>query len=601
VKQLATVRNLLYFVLLLAFNSAFANSYLPIWEAFKLKFAYYDQHHVAAIFNIADEYHIYQDKISITADADSSVKLGQALLPDSEIMHSPSLGDFKVYANQVQILLPITKWGDGKLKVNASYQGCKGLDLCFPAQASTQTIDLNGGIGTTSVSIATKPIENKPTVTPIVESNFWQNLREVSSNSSSSSLANYFAQNKSFVIAGFFILGLLIAFTPCVFPLFPILIAVISGANISTKRSFALATSYVIGGALTYAGAGMLAASVGYSLSAFLQSAWLAVIIAIAFTFFALSLFGVYNFQLPLNFQNKLNQIINRKAGGSLLGAMLIGGISNLVLSPCVTAPLAGALVYISTTGNIWLGGSALFALGIGSGVPLMLIAVAGKHVLPKNGNWMLLVKYALGHLMLAMAIYISSKFLSHDIILGLSSSWLAFIFWQIISALFSKKYSHLLALENVKTSVKVIIIGLGILVTLTNSAPPNASQFKVIVSNTEQLKQAIVKAKTEGKPILIDYYAKWCVACMEMDLQTLNDPKVMALMSNYSLIRADVTANNQEITELETYFKIIAPPTMVFLDTKGDELNDKRVIGFIDKQLLASKLENILGFSSKP
>ncbi len=596
-KRLITIRNVLYFILLIAFNNAFANNYLPAWEAFKLKFEYYDKQHVAAIFNIAPEYHIYQDKITITADPDSSVKLGKALLPEPEIMRSPSLGTFKVYGKQVQILLPIEKWGDGKLKVTANYQGCKGLDLCFPAQTTTQVIDLNGGMGTSSL-IASNLIPDKQIASSVAKAGFWQNLREINSNSSL--LANFFTQNKGLVVGGFFILGLLIAFTPCVFPLFPILIAVISGTNISTKRSFALATSYVIGGALTYAAAGMIAASVGYSLSAFLQSAWLAVIMAIAFTFFAASLFGVYNFQLSPNLQNKLNQVINRKTGGTLFSAMLIGGISNLVLSPCVTAPLAGALVYISTTGDIWLGGLALFALGIGSGVPLMLIAVAGKHILPKNGNWMLGVKYGLGHLMLAMAIYMSSKFLSHDIVLGLVGSWLAFVFWQIISILFARKYNHLFALHNVRASVRLIIVGIGVLTTLTNPIHHDSSQFKIVVSNTQQLEQAITEAKKTGKPILIDYYAKWCVACMEMDLQTLNDPKVMALMNNYSLIRADVTANNQEISQLEAHYKIIAPPTMVFLDKQGNELEDKRVIGFMNKQLLASKLENILEFSDK-
>ena len=577
--------------LFLLVSSAFASTALPAWQAFQVHLEALDNKTVAVKFNIAPEYHLYKERIEFKNLSTGLFKLGTPILPEAKVVTTEHLGTFDLYEGATTILLPVVAIGDGKLRLQISYQGCKGFDLCYAMQQKIEDLDFNNLNSTRSSTVYTPPAITQNSSTEKV--GFLQQL--FSSETDSSAIVKSFTQSSVLVVLGFFVLGLLIAFTPCVFPLFPILIAVISGANVTTKRSFMLASSYVFGGALTYAGAGILAASLGYSLSAALQSTWMAVLLSLLFMIFALSLFGVFTIQLPLGLQNRLNNIINSKRGGSLLGAMIIGGVSNLILSPCVTAPLAGALIYISTTGDRILGGAALFALGIGSGLPLLIIAVLGKRFLPKNGNWMLGVKYFLGHLMVAIAIYMSVKFLSHDIVLGIIGSWLSFMLWQIISKLCLERYKMILATNIAKQITQVLIIGVGVMVMLLNPVVAKTNQFKTIITNNAELDIAIQQVKLSGKPILLDYYAKWCVGCMEMDLQTFSDPNVQKIMEQYTLIRADVTKNGREENLLEQRFNVIAPPSIVFLNSNGEVVPEYQITGFIGKVELANKLENLL------
>jgi thiol:disulfide interchange protein DsbD len=577
------------FLLFLMVKLAFAADYLPSWQAFQVKLDSAGEKNALWVkFNIAPEYHLYQNKIKIQSVSDSSVILGDPVWPDPLLIKSPDLGTFKVYEGKVAIRVPILKRGDGKLKAQINFQGCKGLDLCFPEQQVLQELDLDhpelAANNTQAQLDASKTDEASAG-----EQSFWSKVfsGEVDSNT----ISALFAANQVLVIAGFFMLGLLIAFTPCVFPLLPVLIGVISGQNVSTKRSFSLASSYILGGALTYAVAGVVAAGLGYSLSSFLQASWLSITLSILFFVFALSMFGAFNLQLPSGIQNKLNQVVNKRNQRSLLSAFIIGGVSNLILSPCVTAPLAGALIYISTTGDRVLGGSALFALGLGSGIPLLIIAVMGKKFLPKSGNWMIAVKYFLGYLMLLMAIYMLSKVVSSNISNGLLTTLGLALCWQLISSWLAKIYQTQLKSIRVRAVGFIIASIAGASVMLFSPQALVESRFQVVTSNSE-LQQALTQAEQQNKPVLLDYYASWCVACKEMDLRTFSDPAVAKLMDKYALIRIDVSKNSTEIQSLQQRYKVLAPPSIVFLDNKGTQLNNYNVTGFISSNQLISNLE---------
>ncbi|TXJ01555.1 MAG: protein-disulfide reductase DsbD [Neisseriales bacterium] len=577
------------FLLFLMVKLAFAADYLPSWQAFQVKLDSAGEKNALWVkFNIAPEYHLYQNKIKIQSASDSSVVLGDPVWPDPLLIKSPDLGTFKVYEGKVAIRVPILKRGDGKLKAQINFQGCKGLDLCFPEQQVVQELDLDHpelAANNTQAQMDTSKINDAPTT----EQSFWSKVfsGEVDSNT----ISALFAANQVLVITGFFMLGLLIAFTPCVFPLLPVLIGVISGQNVSTKRSFSLASSYILGGALTYAVAGVAAAGLGYSLSSFLQASWLSITLSILFFIFALSMFGAFNLQLPSGIQNKLNQVVNKRNQRSLLSAFIIGGVSNLILSPCVTAPLAGALIYISTTGDRVLGGSALFALGLGSGIPLLIIAVMGKKFLPKSGNWMIAVKYFLGYLMLLMAIYMLSKVVSSNISNGLLTALGLALCWQLISAWLTKIYQARLQSVRLRAMGFIAASIAGASVMLFSPQALVESRFQVVTSNSE-LQQALTQAEQQNKPVLLDYYASWCVACKEMDLRTFSDPAVAKLMDKYALIRIDVSKNSTEIQSLQQRYKVLAPPSIVFLDNKGTQLNNYNVTGFISSNQLISNLE---------
>ncbi len=579
------------FLLFLMVKLAFAVDYLPSWQAFQVKLDSAGEKNALWVkFNIAPEYHLYQNKIKIQSASDSSVVLGEPVWPDPVLMKTPDLGTFKVYEGKVAIRVPILKRGDGKLKAQINFQGCKGLDLCFPEQQVVQELDLDHpelAANNTQSQMDTSKINDASTT----EQSFWSKVfsGEVDSNT----ISALFAANQVLVIAGFFMLGLLIAFTPCVFPLLPVLIGVISGQNVSTKRSFSLALSYILGGALTYAVAGVVAASLGYSLSSFLQASWLSITLSILFFVFALSMFGAFNLQLPSGIQNKLNQVMNKRNQRSLLSAFVIGGVSNLILSPCVTAPLAGALIYISTTGDRFLGGSALFALGLGSGIPLLIIAVMGKKFLPKSGNWMITVKYFLGYLMLLMAIYMLSKVVSSNISNGLLTALGLALCWQLISSYLAKTYQAPLKSIRVRAVGFIVASIAGASVMLFSPQALVERKFQVVTTSGE-LEQALAQAQQQNKPVLLDYYASWCVACKEMDLRTFSDPSVSKLMDKYALVRVDVSKNTSDIQSLQQRYKVLAPPSIVFLDTKGVQLNSYNVTGFISSSQLISNLEGV-------
>lgn len=558
---------------------AWASDYLPVWQAFQVHVESMNKTAIWVKFNIAPEYHIYQNKIHIQSQKDSSVQLGSPILPDPVMIKSDGLGEFLVYENNTAIQVPITDFGDGKLDVSIRYQGCKGLDLCFPEQEFDQKIDL---VNPDSAIVLTSAMSSDE-----VSTDSWLNIF---SNSNSSQISQFLSSSPIVIVFAFFILGLLIAFTPCVFPMLPILIGLISGKDIAVKRSFWLAFSYICGGAITYAIAGVVAASLGYSVSGLFQANWLNWVLVGLFVFFAISLFAGINLQLPLMLQNKLNNSMNRRNNGSLIGAFIVGGIANLVLSPCVTAPLAGALIYISTTGNQLLGGVALFALGLGSGIPLLIIAVFGKKLLPKTGNWMLNIKQILAMMMLLMALYMLSRVVFNSmVLLVLGALWLFALLWLIVDFFAIKKKYKL-----VVNTLIFLVIGSAVFLYITKLDTRGETNFYTITTIAE-LDQQLSSAKQHNQPVILDYYASWCVACKEMDIKTFSDPAISSKLNQFKLIRVDVSANDAQSQRLSQRYKVLAPPSLVFIDHQGKILTNYQVTGFISSSKLAVNLDDAL------
>lgn len=581
------MRKLWFIFMIVIGRACLAADFLPVWQAFQVKVVPATNQYLWVKFDIAPEYHIYQNKIKINALMDSQVRLGAPIFPDAQVLSSPDLGSFKVYEGKTAIQVPIQNYGNGQLDLQVNYQGCKGLDMCFPEQSVKFNLNLNEPA--VSISSSTKPNTTGNSQTTSVSE------KATGTAISDMGTANYFNHSFPLVVASFFVLGLLIAFTPCVFPLLPVLIGVIAGKNISTRRSFALAGSYITGGAVMYAVAGVIAASLGYSLSGYLQSVWLNSVLVMLFAGFGLVLLVNIDLQMPINWQNRLNSLINRRNHKSLTSAFIIGGISNLILSPCVTAPLAGALVYISSTGDTLLGGSALFALGLGSGVPLLIIAVFGRKFLPKSGNWMNFVKKLLGLVLLGVAFYQLSKIISLQWIAGLVLIWLILSCWILVEQIL-RAYTR-------KWRLGVIgVFSLFIMVMPFYYSPvknlfivKNNDRFTVVTTSA-QLNNYLAQAKTKHQPVVIDFYADWCIACKEMDIKTFSDKEVNHLMNNYMLLRVDVTSNDVNAQQLQSQYQIIAPPSMVFIDGKGEILKKYQVNGFIASNQLSSSLKQVLG-----
>lgn len=387
-------------------------------------------------------------------------------------------------------------------------------------------------------------------------------------------------------VGGFFLSGLLLAFTPCVFPLLPVLIGVISGKNISSARSFLLATSYIIGSTVVYAIAGIVVAILGAGTLRWLQSWWISLGMAAVFIVLALVLLDKLPLRLPAGLNQRFNKLFIRYNNGSIIGAFIAGGLANLILSPCVTPPLAGALIYISTTGNWWLGGGALFALGIGSGIPLLLIALFGKQILPKSGRWLNISKQLLALLMLAVAGYLISKTVDgYDELILIAWIALSLIILGSNFAYWHQPWPKRIAIA------LIVMASLALNNYCDQQKIAQVDQEFTWVATPNQLEQQLQQAHLQHQPVILDFYASWCSACKELDIRTFSNPDVQKQLANYARIRVNVTDNNNQVQALQQRYGIFALPTIIFLDNNGILLEGSQIYGFITSRKLLEQL----------
>ena len=420
-------------------------------------------------------------------------------------------------------------------------------------------------------------------------------------------------------VATFFGLGLLLAFTPCVLPMIPILSSLIvgRGQSMTTGKAFQLSLVYVLVMASTYAAVGVVVGLSGYNVQAFLQSPAVLTGIAVLFVLLSLSMFGFYELQMPTSVQSRLTRWSNKQGSGQVGGVAAMGFISTLIVGPCVTAPLAGALIYIAKTGDAVIGGAALFALGLGMGAPLLLIGTSAGKFVPKAGAWMDTTKHIFGILMLGMAIYMISRFLPVTVTMGLFGV-LAVMSGVYLGATdqigrdsggwqrFGKGAGLVVSVYGLALLVGALAGGGSYTAPLRALNGGNAGASGQVVQNehslpfqrvksVQDLQNVVAQAAAQGRPVMLDFYADWCISCKEMDAFTFSDGKVQELLSTAIVVQADVTANDADDQALLKEFELFGPPGIIFYDATGDELRAARVVGFMNADNFSTHIRQFI------
>lgn len=570
-------------------------------EAFKVKVSALPNGDLDAHFTVTKDYYLYRDKLKFSVDKPAGINITGKDLPKADEKNDPNFGKMLVYHHDFHAILHLAGVSPDtrQITLNASFQGCSEKGICYPPQDQTLIVDLSS-----SSAVA-------PTDTAIVSASVGTpDAKQVAADAAPAGNANQDGSDTSrvtailqggnywLVIISFFGFGLLLSLTPCVFPMIPILSGIIvgQGHEITKRKGFMLSLAYVLGMALTYAMAGVAAGLSGTLISNALQNPWALGTGAAIFVALSMSMFGFYELQMPSFLQSRFTEASNRIQGGRFTSVFVMGAISALIVGPCVAAPLAGALLYISQTSDVLLGGVSLFSLALGMGVPLLLIGLSAGALLPRAGGWMDAVKRFFGVALLAVAIWLISPLLSEVTQMLL---WAALL---IISSMF------LHALEPLAVNAKglarfwkgvgmmALVAGVALLLGAmggsrdllqplsvykggTASAAQNEGHLAFQrVKNVAELDAAI--QASGGRAVMLDFYADWCVSCKEMEKFTFTDPGVQAKLKDVLLLQADVTANSADDKALLARFKLFGPPGIVFFDKTGAEIT-YRVVGY--------------------
>lgn len=559
--------------------------FLPPEQAFDVTLVSRDAQTLLASFRVTPGYYLYRNKITF-AVAEGDAVLGRLEFPPGELKNDPNFGATEVYHQSFQVSIALSRANTGKpLALEVGYQGCSDQGLCYPPVLRALPVTLETAISAAPASDSRPVTEDGRIANVLQQGDFW------------------------LVVSFFFGAGLLLAFTPCVFPMIPILSGIIvgHGHKITHRHAFLLSLAYVLGMALTYAAAGVAAGMSGELISNALQTPWVLGSFAALFIALSLSMFGFYELQLPSALQSRLTETSNHLHGGHFGGVFAMGALSAIIMSPCVAAPMAGALLYIGKTHDALLGGSALFALALGMGLPLLLIGTSAGALLPRAGAWMESVKRFFGVLMLGVAIWIVSPLLSVSVQMGL---WAALL---ILSAMFLRALDSLPANASGwrrlwrGVGVLLLLLGAAYLVGALSGArdilrplaglghaqtkaESTASLRFVRVTSLAELDARLVAAA--GKPVMLDFYADWCVSCKEMERFTFSDPQVQARLNQVVLLQADVTANSDDDKALLKRYTLFGPPATLFFDAQRREMSDYRVTGFQNAEQFLRSLE---------
>lgn len=523
---------------------------------------------------IADDYYLYRHRFSFQGE---NLTFEEPVLPAGTDHEDDFFGKTQVYYREVQIPVTLTEAGQ-QASLKISYQGCTD-GLCYPPTDKRIAVE---------PLVAEPPHDQVDVPTPAPASSQQDQL--------AAALGN---QGFWLSVAAFFALGLGLAFTPCVFPMYPILTGIIAGAGhrLSTRRAFLLSFVYVQGMAVTYTLLGLVVASAGLKFQAALQHPYVLIGLSVMFVLLALSMFGLYTLQLPSSLQTRLSGLSNRQQGGSVLGVGIMGMISGLVCSPCTTAPLSGALIYVAQSGDLWLGGAALYALSLGMGLPLLLLGTSGGKLLPKAGAWMDVIKQLFGFALLAVPILLLSRLWSDQV------ATLAWLGWGLL--LCGYLYHHnqhqqhsvgrsLRGFVLLLAMISAVVVGKDLL--LPSQGASVAAQAEtpafIRIKTLDDLKTQLAAAR--GKPVLLDLYADWCVACKEFEHKTFSDPAVRERFGQMVLLQADVTANDDADVELLNGLNVLGLPTLIFFDRAGNEVSGQRVTGFMGPAEFLGQLDRI-------
>jgi thioredoxin:protein disulfide reductase len=603
-----------------------AADFLEPTQAFQGSARVVDATAIEVRLEVAPNYHLYRDRIAVEVEGAGAV-VGQVDVPTGTVQFDETFQkDVEILQGSVRVRVPVGSiHGDFRLRVG--YQGCADKGLCYLPQTAFIDAGAAGGqikqvqwLGEDEAPaaapnrVATAVASAAPVATAAAPSA----AATAASPASETARVKAALQSGSLLtIAGVFLVaGLLLACTPCVLPMVPILSSIIvgQGAPVSRSRGFTMALAYSLGMAMVYTAFGVVAGLLGEGLAAALQNPWVLGAFALMLATLSLSMFGVFELQMPAFIQNRLTETSNQLPGGKFVGVFVMGGLSALVVGPCVAAPLAGALVFISQTKNVVIGGLALFSLAMGMSVPLLLVGVSAGSLLPRAGAWMVGVKTFFGVMLLCVALWIVAPVLpgwTVMIIIG-AGMLIGAVYLKLFDRLadaapgaqrLSKGFALVLAVLGTTQVMGALSGGdnpmqpLGHLARNGNNAVNSAGGAVVAgtkgndfvrVRSVAELDQAL---KTASRPVMLDFYADWCVACKEMEHRTFSDPAVRARMSNAVLLQADVTGNTAEDKALLKRFGLFGPPGILFFNPKGTEHEDARVIGFVPPTGFASSL----------
>jgi thiol:disulfide interchange protein DsbD len=536
-------------------NSA---DFLPVRDAFKLSLISSTSESVKLRFVAAEGYYLYRHRFSFSSSSDG-VSLEQPALPPGKAKQDEYFGDVEVYYEVLDIEVPVNNPYNHPFSLHVSYQGCADKGLCYPPETEILAI----GDTTTSWN--------------------WADL------------------------ALFFLGGLILTFTPCVLPMLPILVGVVLRGQPGGMRSLVLSLAYVLPMALSFAILGALMGLFGaeLNLQARLQSPWVLVPFAIFFALFGAASLGFLELRLPAAIDGPLQRLSQKLQGGTVFSAAALGVLSSVLVSPCVSAPLAGALLYISASGDALGGGLKLLALGLGMGAPLVLFAVGGGALLPKSGPWMLTVRNLFGALLLAVAIWLLERVVPGPVSLALWGLLAAGIaLWLGVLELTPKTHHQKLAqLLGLPLLVYALVAWVGALqgqddplrplgrmVSSAEATQVQAGQWQTI-STPAELDASLLAAKNNGKPLLLDWYADWCISCKVIEREVLSAPEVGRQLGDYQLVRFDITESNPAQRALLDRYQLFGPPAILLFDSKGDEWLDLRVVGEVDAATFAARL----------
>ncbi|MEB3902217.1 protein-disulfide reductase DsbD [Pseudomonas putida] len=548
--------------------------FLPVHEAFKLSLVQADAQSIKLRFVATEGYYLYRHRFQFRTEP-ADVPLGTPSIPKGEAKHDEFFGDVEVYHGVLDIELPRPANDPRPFTLLVGYQGCADKGLCYPPETERLSIDGTGG-----------PTGSAPTGT---ESGWnWQSLLL------------------------FFLAGVGLTFTPCVLPMLPILSGVVLRGQVGGWRGLSLSLAYVLPMAISFAVLGALMGVFGASLNlqARLQSAWVLVPFALFFVLFALAMFGLFDIKLPQALSSRLNNVANRTKGGSLLGAAVLGVLSSLLVSPCVSAPLAGALLYISASGDALGGALKLFALGLGMGAPLLVVATGGAAWLPKSGPWMNTVKNAIGVLLLGLAIGLLSRVLPGPatlLLVGLLAAGVA-LFLGALEFVVKTPRQRLAQLLGLALLVYALACWYGALngqgdplrplpppaIATATGTPASQVDAWQTVTTPAALDAALAQAKAAGQPVLLDWYADWCISCKVIEHEVLNAPQLQPQLAGFKLLRFDITESNAEQRTLLDRYQLFGPPALLFFAANGSEITADRVIGEVNAVEFADRLARV-------
>ncbi len=573
---------------------------LPPDEAYKISVRAQAADTLVATLTPADGYYLYRDRIQFRVEEPAGVSVASVSLPRGDMKDDATFGKTEVYHHPVDTVIRLVQSGAPatSIRLHATYQGCnEPLAVCYPPIDKTLTVALDPGtFGVTSAGAGSTSVAGGA--------------------SEDSRIRELFTEGGSWaVLAAFFGFGILLAFTPCMLPMIPILSGIIAGQarDASKRRVVGLSAAYVLGMAIAYAAAGVAAGLAGSMLSAALQSPWVLGSFAAVFVLLALSMFGFYELQLPASLQTSLTGVSRRIPGGQAIGVFLMGVVSAVIVGPCVAAPLAGALLYISQTRDAVLGGAALFSMAVGMGVPLLVVGASTGTLLRRAGRWTKSIKRFFGVTMLGLAIYLVSP------VIPIVAQQLLWATLLVVSAMFVHAIDPLpgdaVGVRRLFKGVGVmaLIAGVALLVGALSGSHdllrPLAGLRGDTVQASSELRFEPVKSvaaldarieSARGRPVMLDFWAEWCVSCKEMDRFTFSDARVQARLKDALVLRADVTANNADDQALLRRFSLFGPPGIIFFDAQGRETG-YRVIGYESADKFLTSLDRALATPASP